>query len=121
VVSVSSIPMISGKALIRAEKEERAQAFETESIVVRPPDVVKGPPHLPKLEIYPVFLISENINCARARLSQLGQGLRLVGPIHKCRKSRVEVGILHNRKPSVVVVIRYNEVPKNVGQPKRAD
>ena len=97
VVSLSSFPMMSGKTLIRAEKEERAQAFETEGIVLRPPDVVKGPPHLPKLEIYPAFIISENIDCVRVRPSQLSHGLPLVGPVHKCRKIKVEVGILRNR------------------------
>lgn len=72
------------------------RAFEAESIV-RPPDVVKGPPHLPKLEIYPAFIISENINCVRERLNQLSHSLAFVHPIHKCRKTTVEVGILYDR------------------------
>jgi len=84
--------------------------------------VVKGPPLL-KLKIYPAFIISENINCVRVRLRQLaGLGHPLVSPVHKCRKSTVEVGTLHDRKSSVVVVMIYkDEVPKNVGQPKRVD
>lgn len=83
--------------------------------------MVKGPPRLPKLEIYPAFIISENIDSVRVGPSQLGHGLPLVSPVHKRRKSKVEVGILCDRQSSVVVVIIYkDEVPKNVGQLERA-
>jgi hypothetical protein len=86
-----------GTRWLGQKKEERAQTFETESIVVRPPDMVKGPPHLPKLEIYPAFIISENIDCVGERLNQLGHGLPLVDPVHRCRVSKVEMGILRDR------------------------
>jgi len=72
------------------------RAFEAESIV-RPPDVVKGPPHLPKIEIYPTFIICEHINCVRVRLNQLGYSLPFVRPVHKCRKNPVEVRIFRDR------------------------
>ena len=83
--------------------------------------MVKGPPRLPRLEIYPASIISENINNVRVRPSQLGHGLPLVSPVYKCRKSKVEVGILCDRQSSVVgVIIIKDEVPKNVGQLERA-
>jgi hypothetical protein len=72
------------------------QASESES-TFRPANVVKGPPLLPKLEKHPASVIGENINCVRIRLNQLGHGLPLVGPVHKCRKTWVEVGILRDR------------------------
>jgi len=104
--------------LVRAKK---VHAFETERIV-RPPDVVKCPPHLPKLEIYPAFIISVDINCFRVRLNQLGHGLPLVDPVHKCRKTKIEVGILRDRQSSVVIVTIYKDkIPMNVGQLKRGD
>ena len=59
--------------------------------------MVKGPPYLLKLEIYPAFIIRENINCVRVRLNQLAHGVPLIGRVHERRKSEVEVGILHDR------------------------
>lgn len=123
-VSLSSFPSISGKTLVGAEKEEKVQAFETKTIG-RSPDVVKGPPRPPRLDIYPAFIIGENIDRFRVGLALArlgGHELRLVGPVRECRETLVKVGILRDRKSSVVMVTIYkDEVPVNVGQPKRGD
>jgi len=64
------------------------EVFENESIV-RLPDVVEGPPVLPKLEKYPALIIGENINRALVILSRLGIAC---GPI--CgRAAFIEVGV----------------------------
>lgn len=61
-VSPSMFPMTSGMMSVRGRKRKVGRAFENESIIVHPPDVVKAPPVLSDLQYYAALIIGENIN-----------------------------------------------------------
>jgi hypothetical protein len=99
------------------KKEGRSRAFENENIV-RPPDVVKGPPVLPKLEKYPALIINENINRVPVFFSRPGDEC---GSISGRKCTFIKLGILGESKAFLVLVMA--EVPKNVWhwQPRSAN
>lgn len=96
---------------LEKEKEGRAQAFENERVIVRPPNVVENSPFIPKLETYPALIIGKNINRVLVILSRLGMACR---PIcgRKRRRTFIEVGIL--RESKTFLVLEMAEAPKNV-------
>ena len=97
--------------------EGSVRAFENKSIIIRPPDVVKNPPFLPKLKTYTALIIGENINRALVILSWLGFGC---GPVcgRKCRGTFIELRVL--RESKTVLVFIMAEEPKNVWQARSA-
>jgi hypothetical protein len=98
------------------KKESGARAFK-KKMIVRHPEVVKGPPVLPMLEIYPALILGENTDRALVIISRPGLEC---GP--KCdRKCRtiIEVGVLRESETSVV--IKMAEVQKNVWQLRSAN
>lgn len=94
---------------VEGRERSGARAFENESIIAHPPDVVKNMV-LPKLQKYPALIIGENINLlAPVFVSRQGVGC---GPTCD-RRFFIEVGVLHESK-TVFVVFVTAKAPKNL-------
>ena len=94
------------------------RAFENESVIIRPPDVVKAPPVLSnKFENYPATIIGENVNCVLIILWNICWRSLVYGPICS-RKYIIELRVL--RESKTFLELASAEIPKNEWQPQSA-
>lgn len=118
--SPSMVPMTSGKMSVREKRESRARAFENECIILRLPNVVKGPPVLLKLDNYPVLIIGKDVNRVLVILWNLCRpnfGFRPTFGLES-RETLIELGVLCESKTLLALV--GAKVPKDEWQPQIA-
>ena len=116
IASLSKFPMKSGEMSVGSRKKGRVKTFKKKSIV-RPPDVVKGPPVLSMVKNYAVRVIGEDMDhaiCVREIPWNIYWQNVACGLIFSQRRREISIELWIVCKSKTFYAVVINEVPKNV-------